>query len=82
MLRTVQGLLQDHVHSILSLACYYNLQTKHDMKMKPIHLSTYLTESQNALEAHGYKPWVTNLSIIPLTLCILTAKHYLMYNTT
>ena len=30
-----------------------------------LHQLTSLTELQKALEAHGCKPWVTNLSIIP-----------------
>ena len=39
------------------------------------HQSTSLAELQKALEAHGYKPWVTNLSIIvPHTLGILATS--------
>ena len=38
------------------------------------HQSTSLAESQKALEAHGCKPWLTNLSIVPHTLGILTAN--------
>ena len=39
-----------------------------------LHQLTSLAKSQKALEAHGCKRWVTNLSIIPHTLGILTAK--------
>ena len=39
-----------------------------------LHKSTSLAESQKALEAHGCKPWVTNLLIISHTLGILTAN--------
>ena len=35
-----------------------------------LHPSTSLAESQKAVEAHGYKPSVTNLSIVPHTLGI------------
>ena len=35
---------------------------------------TLLAESQKALEAHGCKSWVTNLSIVPHTLGTLTAN--------
>ena len=35
---------------------------------------TSLAKAQKALEAHGCKPWVTNLSIVPHTLGILTAN--------
>ena len=38
------------------------------------HLSTSLPEAQKALEAHGCKLLVTNLSIVPHTLGILTAN--------
>ena len=38
---------------------------------------------RKALEAHGCKPWVANLSIIPRALGILTANiAYCIYNTT
>ena len=39
-----------------------------------LHQSTSLVESHKTLEAHGCKPWVTNLSIIHHTLGILTAN--------
>ena len=39
-----------------------------------LHPSTSLAEAQKTLEAHGSKPWVTNLSIVPRTLGILTAN--------
>ena len=35
---------------------------------------TSLAKSQKALEAHGRKPWLTNLSMIPHTLGMLTAN--------
>ena len=38
-----------------------------------IHQSTSFAESQKAQEAHGCKPWVTKLPIIPYTLAIVTA---------
>ena len=41
---------------------------------RTVHQSTSLTKSLKALEAHGCKPWVTKLSIIPHTLDILTAN--------
>ena len=34
--------------------------------------STYSAKLQKALEAHGCEPWVTNISIVPHTLGILT----------
>ena len=33
-----------------------------------------LSPSQKALEAHGCKPWVANLSIVPSTSGILTTN--------
>ena len=36
--------------------------------------STSLAELHKTLEAHGYKPWVTNSSIVPHTLGVLTAN--------
>ena len=47
-------------------------ETEHDMETN-FHQSTSLAEPQKALEAHGCKPWVTNLPFIPDTLgtCIL-----------
>ena len=36
-----------------------------------LYQSTSLTKSQKALEAHGCKPWVTNLLIAPHTLGVL-----------
>ena len=39
-----------------------------------LHQSTSLAKSQKAVEAHGCKPWVANLSIVPHTLGILTAN--------
>ena len=48
-----------------------------------LHQSNSLAKSQKALEAHGCKPWVTNLLIIPYTLGMYTNhKHYLLYSTT
>ena len=38
------------------------------------HQSTSLAESQKAVEAHGSKFWVTNLSIVPHTLGTLTTN--------
>ena len=38
-----------------------------------LHQTTSLFEVQKALEAHGYKPCVTDLSIVLHTLGILTA---------
>ena len=38
------------------------------------HQSTYLAKTQTVLKADGCKPWVTNLSIVPYTLGILTAN--------
>ena len=35
---------------------------------------TSLAESQKAAEAHGCKPWVTNLSIVPHALGIRTTN--------
>ena len=45
-----------------------------------LHLSTSLAESQKAVGAHGCKFWVINLSIVPHTLGMLTAKDYFLYN--
>ena len=42
-------------------------------KMK-LHQSISFTESQKTQEAHGCKPWASNLSIIPHTLGIQTAN--------
>ena len=44
-----------------------------------IHQSTTLTESRKTIEAHGRKPWVTNLSIVPHTLGVLftTISYYI-----
>ena len=42
-----------------------------------VHQSTSLNEWQKALEAHDHKFWVTNLSLIPHTLGILTANIFL-----
>ena len=39
-----------------------------------VHKSTSLTELQKSVEGHGCKSWVTNLSIVPLTLAIVTAS--------
>ena len=39
-----------------------------------LHPSTSLVESRKALKAHGCKPWVTNLSVVPHTLGIPTAN--------
>ena len=44
-----------------------------------LHQLTSLTESQKALEAHGCKPWVTNISIVPHTLDILTSNTRITY---
>ena len=42
--------------------------------MSNIPLALKHAESQKALEAHGCKPWVTNLSIVPHTLGTLAAN--------
>ena len=39
-----------------------------------LHQSIYFTKSKKLLEARGCKPWVTNLSIIPHTLGVLTTN--------
>ena len=53
---------------------FYNLQTDHDTEMRNLRQSTSLAKSWEALEVHGCKPWVTNLSIVSHTLGILTAN--------
>ena len=44
-----------------------------------LHQSTSLTELQKAVDAYGHKPWnrITNLSIVPHALGILTTKYYM-----
>ena len=44
------------------------------MEMKLTHQSTSLAEFRKALEADDCKPWVTNLSMVPPILGILTAN--------
>ena len=45
-----------------------------------LNQSTFLTESQKTLEAHGCKPCVTNLSIVSHTFSILMLNiTYYMY---
>ena len=62
-----------HVHSLETPSSSYNSWNEHDMETK-LTPSTSLTESQKALKAYGYKVSVTNLSIVPHTLGILTAN--------
>ena len=42
-----------------------------------LHQSTTLTKSQEALQAHGWKPWATNLSIIPPYIRYTNSKYYM-----
>ena len=54
----------------------YDSQTEHDTEMKctSIDCSHQVAEGYYRIEARGCKPWVTNLSIVPHTLGILTAN--------
>ena len=58
----------EHVHLVF-IVCKLNATWRLNL-----HQLTSLAESQKALEAHDSKPWVTNLSIVPHTLGILTAN--------
>ena len=44
---------------------YSILQSEHDMEMK-LTSKNFLNEVQKALEAHGCKSWVANLSLFPI----------------
>ena len=69
-----------------SLALWYAVGASHPVAMLQYYMfaftrdswkflqSTSLAKSQKALEARSCKPWVTNLSIVPHTLGILTAN--------
>ena len=48
-----------------------------DTRTINLHPSTSLTKSQKAVEAHGCKPWVTNLSIVPHTLGVSYTSRFL-----
>ena len=72
-----------HVRSRETRLIFSNSQVKRDMEMNLTAINFSLSDSQKALEAHGCKPWLTNLSIVPHTLGILTANiTYLEYNIT
>ena len=62
-----------HVRSTETPSSFYNLRTKHNMETKRTSL-TSLAKVKVGPEAHGCKPWVTNLSMVPHTLGILTAS--------
>ena len=61
-----------HLHLRLPLS-FYTSRTEHDIETKLTSVNS-LAEAQKALEARGCKFSVTNLSIVPHTLGILTTN--------
>ena len=76
-----------HTYLVTTILCVLHLRLAevsitcepNTMWRQNLHQLTYLTTSQ--IEAHSCKPWVTNLSIIPHTLGIITVNitHYIWY---
>ena len=63
------------MRSLEAPSSFYNSRTE-----DYINRSTSLAETQKAVEAHGCKPWVANLSMVPSILDIATnSKCYLSY---
>ena len=56
-----------------------NSQTEHDMEMKIISID-FPHQVMKVLEAHGCKPWVTNLSIIAHYTRYANHNYYSLYN--
>ena len=73
---TCTGMFTLRVHSLETHKSFHNSgnwRTWYGRWNQPTQ-PTSLAKSQKALEAHGCKPWVANLSIVPDTLGILTAN--------